>query len=217
MLLRDKYRRLATRMDGRSRNLRIFVLLAAMAAFGALWSSDEGYQAEQLAIVRAERARTANIAVVTRLGGQAMVPKVDQTTLPALQNASDLVPSQCVLTLRSLLAAERTQISPCRPVNETVAPLSLERLAVTAILGVDPGEGVGRLTTGIGGLRTQLEERFCLLRFRTRQAAYFGSRRLVNLLHAMSTGPAANDGGRIVIREMPIEATQAPARGSQPR
>ncbi len=196
-------------------NLRVFVLIAAMAAFGALWSSDGRYQAEQLAIVRAERACASNVAFVTRIGPVAAIPTVDRTAKPTIsftQDDSEIGRTPAVLTL--LLAAEKTQPSLEGTANGIVAQVSqvsVERLAVAGILGIDPGNDVTRLTGGVALVKTRLEERFCLLRFRTRQTAYFASRRIATFLRAMSIDPPAMAAGRIVIREMPIEASQAPA------
>ncbi|HEV3303184.1 MAG TPA: hypothetical protein VG055_26255, partial [Planctomycetaceae bacterium] len=44
-------------------NFRVFLLIAAIAVFGALWSSDGRYQSEQVALARLERARSSNVAV----------------------------------------------------------------------------------------------------------------------------------------------------------
>ncbi len=195
-------------------NLRVFVLIAAMAAFGALWSSDGRYQAEQAAIVRAERARATNVAFVTRLGRVVAIPTVSRTAKPAMSvrhDRSEISRTQAVLTLQALLSAEKTQPFLHVTANEIVAQVSVERLAIVGILGIDPGNDVTRLTAGVALARTRLEERLCLLRFRTRQAAYFASRRMVTFLRAMSTAPQATGAGRIVIREVPIEASQAPA------
>jgi hypothetical protein len=94
--------------------------------------------------------------------------------------------------------------------NGIVTQVSIERLAVAGILGIDPGNGATQVTAGAALVKTRLEERYCLLRFRTRQTAYFASRRIVAFLRAMSTDSQATGAGRIVIREMPIEASQAP-------
>jgi hypothetical protein len=191
-------------------NLRVFVLIAAMAAFGALWSSDGRYQAQQLAIVRAERARATNVAFVTRLGGDVAMPTVNRTAKPAMsvaQDASEISGTKAVLTLQAMLAAEKTQGSLDGRARGIVAETSLERLAIAGFLGID----LTRLTTGVARGKTRLEERYCLLRFRTRQTAYFASRRFVTFLRTMSTDSQATGAGRIVIREVPIEASQAPA------
>jgi hypothetical protein len=203
-------------------NLRVFVLIAAMAAFGALWSSDGRYQAQQLAIVRAERARATNVAFVTRLGRDVAMPTVNRTANPAMSVTQDAIEIsrtriQAVLTLQALLAAKKTLPTLDGTSNGFVAATFLERLAVAGILGIDPGNGVTRLTAGVALVRTRLEERLCLLRFRTRQTAYFASRRMVTFLRAMSTDSQATGAGRIVIRRVPIEASQAAAAaGRQP-
>ena len=166
-------------------NLRVFVLIAAMAAFGALWSSDGRYQAEQAAIVRAERACATNVAFVTRLGRVVAIPTVSRTAKPAMSvrhDRSEISRTQAVLTLQALLSAEKTQPFLHVTANEIVAQVSVERLAIVGILGIDPGNDVTRLTAGVALARTRLEERLCLLRFRTRQAAYFASRRMVTFL-----------------------------------
>ena len=194
-------------------NLRVFVLIAAMAAFGALWSSDGRYQAEQLAIVRADRARATNVAFLTRFRRDVTIPTVNRTAKPAMsvtQDATEISRTQTVLTLQALLSAEKTRPSLEGPTNETVGQISVERLAVAEILGIDPGSGVTQLTAGVALMKTRFEERLCLLRFRTRQTAYFASRRIVTFLRAMSADPQATGAGRIVIREVPIEASQAP-------
>jgi hypothetical protein len=215
---KDSHRRLVTGKDGRLMNLRVFVLIAAMAAFGALWSSDGRYQAEQLAIVRAERARATNVAFVTRLGRVVGIPTVNRTAKPATsvtQDASEISPTRAVLTLQALLAAEKTQPSLDRTANEIVAQVSVERLAIVGILGVDPGNGVAQVSASVDLVKTQLEERFCLLRFHTRQTGYFASRRMVAFVRAISIDPQATDGGRIATREVPIKASQAPVTGGR--
>jgi hypothetical protein len=95
-------------------NLRVFVLIAAMAAFGALWSSDGRYQAEQLAIVRAERARATNVAFLTRFGRDVAIPTVNRTASPATSvtlDESETSRSRAVLTLQALLAAGKMRPS----------------------------------------------------------------------------------------------------------
>jgi hypothetical protein len=194
-------------------NLRVFVLIAAMAAFGALWSSDGRYQAEQAAIVRAERARATNVAFLTRFGRDVAIPTVNRTASPATSvtlNESETSRSRAVLTLQALLAAGKMRPSLDGTANGIVTQVSIERLAVAGILGIDPGNGATQVTAGAALVKTRLEERLCLLRFRTRQTAYFASRRIVTFLRAMSTDSQATGAGRIVIREMPIEASQAP-------
>ncbi len=181
-------------------NLRVFVLIAAMAAFGALLSSDGRYQAEQLAIVRAQRACASNVAFVTRIGPVAAIPTVDRTAKPTIsstQDASEIGRTPVVLTLQALLAAEKTQPSLEGTANGIVAQVSqvsVERLAVAGILGIDPGNDVTRLTGGVALVKTRLEERFCLLRFRTRQTAYFASRRIATFLRDVDRSPS--DGSR---------------------
>jgi hypothetical protein len=194
-------------------NFRVFLLIGAVGAFGALWSSDGRYQANQIAMVRAERARSANATAVfvakiqaemTRLSGQFALKVAD-----AARTASP----------------NRTAKAPAKPApisqerDARIAPDALfDRLVVAWVFNLDPGNGVGVLTGQATAAKAHFEERYCLLRFRTREAAFFASRRAIAYLRTQMSTPQVPDRmARVIIREAPIKETQARAAGNQTR
>jgi hypothetical protein len=202
-------------------NFRLFLLLAAMAAFGALWSSDGRYQADQVALARAERAQSRNIVVATfdRLERRPSAPTEGWSPTAAAANG------QFVARVCGLLAAQSARVlERLQPAHNTsddrIQPEVLFGRAVIAwSLGLDPGNRLGVLSDVSARARIVFEERLCLLRFRGRQAAYFASRRIGNYVREQLDGaPRTSRTGRIVIREIPIEESQAPpAAGRQTR
>ena len=199
-------------------NFRVFLLIAAMAAFGALWSSDARYQAEQVALDRLERARSSNVVVTVITGRPTQRPANDRAIV-ALVNVSGPRPvtfDWVVPSLRKLLSLEQSQVA--LSVNdEPIAPeVLLSRLIVVSTLGFDPGNGIGLVTNRASLAKARIEERFCLVRFRTRQAAYFAGRRLVAFLRVgMSTREKAGRLARLRPREIPVKQTQAPPAGGR--
>jgi hypothetical protein len=194
-------------------NFRVFLLIAAIAVFGALWSSDGRYQGEQVALARLERARSSNVAVAVldRLRPQS----------PGNIRGGELVTFAAarvwaVLKLREIFPLQETRSVPSRTIDRIDPKALLARLTVAWTLGLDPGNGVTVLTDQATLAKARLEERFCLLRFRTRQAAYFASRRAAAFLRAqLSATPKPGRFARIIIREVPIEESQAPAPGGR--
>jgi hypothetical protein len=192
-------------------NFRVFLLIAAIAVFGALWSSDGRYQAEQVTLARAARARSSNAAevLITRMKTELVKPALERA-IKLAGVARSAAASQAMLPV--------PKPRPIRAdVNEAVAVDALfGRVLVACVFNVDPGNGV-KLVTGQATLaKARLEERFCLLRFRTRQAAFLASRRATAFLRAQMSAPSQPGRfARITIREVPIEESQAPATGGR--
>jgi hypothetical protein len=192
-------------------NFRVFLLIGAIGAFGALWSSDGRYQTRQVALVRAERARAAKAEA-------AFIAKIK----------TDLTDLRAKLALK-LAAAARTASAPTRALalskaapiptdaNDAITPDALaSRLVVAWIFNLDPGNGISVLTRQATLAQSRLAERLCLLRFRTREAAFIAGRRARAFLRAqMSTSPQPSRMARVIIREVPIEESQAPASGGR--
>jgi hypothetical protein len=193
-----------------SMNYRVFVLLGAMAAFGALWSSDGRYQAEQGVLARAERARSSNAPAIVWGGRQNQAAaKTGVAQPPAVPNVD-----RQGLEGSALLAVPDTRAT--RRDDVTVPEALLGRLVVAWVLNFDPGNGLSVLIDHGSLAKSRFEERYCLLRFRAREATYFASRRAAAFLRAYtSTPPQHGRFARIFIREIPIEETQAPSAGDR--
>jgi hypothetical protein len=192
-------------------NFRVFLLIGAIGAFGALWSSDGRYQTEQIALVRAERKRSANanLVFIAKI-------KTDVTDL------KEKLAHQIANIARSTSAAAAVPaISKARPIftdkNDAIVLDALfGRLVVAWVFNRDPGNGVSVLTRQATLAKARLEERFCLMRFQTREAAFFAGRRATAFLRAhMSAPQQPGRMARIIIREVPIEESQAPAAGGR--
>jgi hypothetical protein len=200
-------------------NFRVFLLIAAIAVFGALWSSDGRYQGEQIALARLERARSSNVAVpvLDRLKTQSPGNiRGGELVTFAAADAQAAARAWAVLKLREIFPLQKTRPVPSRTVDRVDPKALLARLTVAWTLGLDPGNGVIVLTDQATLAKSRLEERLCLLRFRTRQAAYFASRRAAAFLRAqLSAPPKSGRFARIIIREVPIEESQAPAGGGR--
>jgi len=198
-------------------NFRVFLLIAAIAVFGALWSSDGRFQGEQVALARLERSRSSNVAVAVldRLKTQSPVNRGGElVTFAADAQAAARV--WAVLKLREIFPLQKTRPVHSRTMDRVDPKALLARLTVAWTLGLDPGNGVTVLTDQATLAKARLEERYCLLRFRTRQAAYLASRRTTAFLRAQfSAQPKPGRFARIIIREVPIEESQAPAAGGR--
>jgi hypothetical protein len=184
-------------------NFRVFLLIGAIGAFGALWSSDGRYQTKQIALVRAERARSANATAV-------FIAKIK----------ADVTDLRAKLALKLTDAARSTSAPTPALALSKAAPIPPDavtgRLVVAWIINLDPGNGVSVLTRQATLAKSWLAERLCLLRFRTREAAFFASRRATAFLRAqMSASPQPSRMVRVIIREVPIEESQAPASGGR--
>jgi hypothetical protein len=200
-------------------NFRVFLLIAAIAVFGALWSSDGRYQGEQVALARLERARSSNVAVAVLNHVRPQSPSNTRggaLVTFAVGDTQAAVRVWAVLRLREVFPIQKTRPVRSRIVDRVDPKALLARLIVAWTLGLDPGNGVTVLTDQATLAKARLEERFCLLRFRTRQAAYFASRRAAAFLRAqLSATPKPGRFARIIIREVPIEESQAPAAGGR--
>ncbi|HEV8069461.1 MAG TPA: hypothetical protein VGP76_17100 [Planctomycetaceae bacterium] len=199
-------------------NFRVFLLIAAIAVFGALWSSDGRYQGEQVALARLERARSSNVAVAVldRLKTQPPVDRGGELVTFAAADAQAAARVWAVLKIREIFPLRKMRPVRSQTVDRVDPKALLARLTIAWTLGLDPGNGVTVLTDQATLAKVRLEERFCLLRFRTRQAAYFASRRAAAFLRAqISTQPKPGRFARIIIREIPIEESQAPAAGGR--
>jgi hypothetical protein len=188
-------------------NFRVFLLIGAIGAFGALWSSDGRYQTKQIALVRAERARsaTAEAAFITKI-------KTDVTELRA-KLAFKLADIARIASAPTPALAHSKAAPIPTDVNDAITPDTVAgRLVVAWIFNLDPGNGVSVLTRQAALAKSRLAERLCLLRFRTREAAFIASRRAMAFLRAqMSASQKPVRFARIIIREVPIEESQAPA------
>jgi hypothetical protein len=200
-------------------NFRVFLLIAAVAAFGALWSSDGRYQGEQVALARLERARSSTVAVpvLDHLKPQSPGNNRDTGLVTfAAADGRETARVWAVLKIREIFPLQRTRPVRSRMIDRIDPQALLARLTVAWTLGLDPGNGVTLLTDQATRGKARLEERFCLLRFRTRQAAYFTGRRAAAFLRAqLSATPKPGRFARIIIREVPIEESQAPAAGGR--
>jgi hypothetical protein len=199
-------------------NFRVFLLIAAIAVFGALWSSDGRYQGEQVALARLERARSSNVAVAVldRLKTQPPVNRGGELVTFAAADAQAAARVWAVLKIREIFPLRKMRPVRSQTVDRVDPKALLARLTIAWTLGLDPGNGVTVLTDQATLAKVRLEERFCLLRFRTRQAAYFASRRAAAFLRAqLSAQPKPGRFARIIIREVPIEESQAPAAGGR--
>jgi hypothetical protein len=199
-------------------NFRVFLLIAAVAVFGALWSSDGRYQGEQVALARLERARSSNVAVAVldRLKPQSPRNRGGELVTFAAADTQAAARVWAVLKIRESFPLQKTRPARSRTMDRVDPKALLARLTIAWTLGLDPGNGVTVLTDQATLAKARLEERFCLLRFRTRQAVYFASRRATAFLRAqLSAQPKPGRFARIITREVPIEESQAPAAGGR--
>jgi hypothetical protein len=120
-----------------------------------------------------------------------------------------------VLKLREIFPLQKMRPVRSRTTDSIEPKALLARLTVAWTLGLDTGNGVILLTDQASRAKARLEERFCLLRFRTRQAAYFTGRRAAAFLRAQLSATKPGRFARIIIREIPIEESQAPAAGGR--
>jgi hypothetical protein len=197
-------------------NFRVFLLIAAIAVFGALWSSDGRYQAEQVTLARAERAPSSHAALVSRETKPSANARVTKSAASASGDVRAAVKVWAVLSFKKILAIQNARPLRTQSVKQMAPQPLLGRLVVAWTLGLDPGNGVIVLTERATLAKSRFEERFCLLRFRTREAAIFASRRAAAFLRAQMSAPAPQQAGRfarIIIREIPIEESQAPPAG----
>jgi hypothetical protein len=200
-------------------NFRVFLLIAAIAVFGALWSSDGRYQGEQVALARLERARSSNVAVAVLVHLKPQSPSNNRGREFATVAAGDPRAAArvwAVLKLREIFPLQKKRSLRSLTIDRIEPKAVLARLTIAWTLGLDPGDRVTVLTDQATLAKARLEERFCLVRFRTRQAAYFAGRRAAAFLRAqLSPAPQPGRFARIIIREIPVEESQAPAAGGR--
>ncbi|HET6326366.1 MAG TPA: hypothetical protein VFG04_16955 [Planctomycetaceae bacterium] len=191
-------------------NFRVFLLIGAMGVFGALWSSDGRYQTKQIEMARAERARTTNANAV-------FIARIERE-VAALSDQFAIKLKEAARASVSTTAVAPATVAPIAKTNsEAIAPDALlGRLIVAWVFNLDPGNGMGRVTGQVTLAKARLDERLCLLRFQTRQMAFFASRRAAVFLHSQLAAAQQPDRmARIIIREIPIEETRAPAAGGR--
>ena len=201
-------------------NFRVFLLIAAMAAFGGLWASDGRYQAEQIALARIERARRSDVIVIAAMPSRPAQAQADERVVTLLANAAVEARAATVdwvaPSLGKLLESQGTQPAHGDADERVGSEVAVGRVFVAWTLGFDPGDGVGVVVDQASRAQARFEERFCLLRFRTRQAAYYASRRVAAFLREQTSGEQRTGRmARIIIREIPIEETQAPPAGGR--
>jgi hypothetical protein len=188
-------------------NFRVFLLIGAVGVFGALWASDGRYQTKQIAMVRAERARSSNANLVFIASMERQITALsDQFALKLVEAA------------RASAALAHSKADPIGKVNnDPIAPAALfGRLVVAWVFNLDPGNRMRLLTGQVTVAKARLDERLCLLRFQTRQMAFSASRRASEFLRTQIAAPKHPDRiARIIIREVPIEESQAPAAGGR--
>jgi hypothetical protein len=197
-------------------NVRVFLLFAAMAAFGILWSSDGRYQSDQVALARIQLAQSqyvVTVATFDRAQQKSTVPMAVASPTPTTVANGPSAAQLC-----GIVAAESARmlvgsISADNSGDDRIVPQAiLGRLAITWLCGIDPGNGVTALSDQVDLVRIRVEERICLLRFRGRQAAYFACRRIANYFREqLSDTPRPARTPWIVIGGTPIKESQAPA------
>jgi hypothetical protein len=194
-------------------NFRVFLLIGAITVFGALWSSDRRYQAEQVTLARTERARSSNANTVLTAGGNAKL--VDRIT--------GLVPRLPLVLQPVAPPAPPISVPKTQPIHRDVTEAATSnalvgRLLFALALKIDPGNSLNLVADRANRAKSRLEEHVCLVRFRTRQGAFFAGRRLIALLRATTSAQKSGRFARIIIREIPVEETLAPAaEGRQTR
>jgi hypothetical protein len=154
--------------------------------------------------------------VLDRLKTQPPVNRGGELVTFAAADAQAAARVWAVLKIREIFPLRKMRPVRSQTVDRVDPKALLARLTIAWTLGLDPGNGVTLLTDQASRAKARLEERYCLLRFRTRQAAYFASRRAAALLRAqISTQPKPGRFARIIIREIPIDESQAPAAGGR--
>jgi hypothetical protein len=211
------FRERRTTVQGRAlMNFRVFLLMGATAVFGALCASDGRYQSEQIALARLERARKSQpVAVLTT--NPTMKAAAAAGKAPLLRGEI----TRLVASVAKVFALPKTQLMRAKieqPVAVSATPAArnalLGRLIAACVFRLDLGQGIELVGTRVNLARTAFEERYCLLRFRTREAAFFASRRASVFLRAqMVAWPQPSRVARIIIREISSEESQAPAAG----
>jgi hypothetical protein len=194
-------------------NFRVFLLIAVTAAFGAIWSSDGRYQTEQVALARAERARSANVVAQASNGaaGDRSMFETDKR-FAAMKLAG---------WARSATTAAVNLLAPTsRPLRRKAddglgTSVVIGRLAVAWVINIDPRDNLKVVMDQGAQAKSRFEERLCLLRFRTREMTFFASRRAVAFLRSWDATPRTDRMVRIRQRKVSVEATQAPPAGGR--
>ncbi len=139
-------------------NVRLFLLIAMTAFFGALWSSDQQYQETQMAAARAARKRTAereaalvNRRVAPRMGAL----RSRRLRLPRLRGwrlSSRLLRSLCQSANRSLpRVSRRTRLPRVSPPRKSFPSLCRSVGQVFASTGAGLSTTSGRPKARIPG------------------------------------------------------------------
>jgi hypothetical protein len=192
-------------------NFRVFLLIAVTAAFGAIWSSDGRYQTEQVALVRAERARSATVVALV---SNAAVSDRTMTGTDKKFAAMKLAGwARSATTAAVKLLAPTSQPLRCKADDGLATSVVIGRLAIAGVIDIDPGDNMAVVMNRGAQAKSQFEERLCLLRFQTRELTFFASRRAAAFLRGWDSTSRPDGLVRIRQREISVEATQAPSAG----
>lgn len=134
-------------------NVRVFLLIAATALFGGLWTSDQQYQERELAVARAARAHSAPRTL-----------RSDKSRTNREKHSGSFFFSAGVVPL----AGDRTDKSDERA----------RRITVSWTLA----EGIQCVNRCFTQARSQMEEELCWARWRMRRELFYTQRRLTVLL-----------------------------------
>jgi hypothetical protein len=135
-------------------NVRIFLLFAATALFGALWSSDQRFQETRLQLAHTSEQRSRRCP--WRFGAP---PEICDDRAPATVYAEALVPAGW-FAIDRVSDAEGSDATGVRNFDETVAELMNWGLEV----------------------RGRMEAGSCQLRWQIRRTIYFAQRRAAGML-----------------------------------
>jgi hypothetical protein len=194
-------------------NFRVFLLIAVTAAFGAIWSSDGRYQTEQVALVRAERVRSANVAAQASNGAATDRTRSGTDKKFAAMKLAGWARSATTAAVKLLVPT--SQPLRCKADDGLATSVVIGRLAVAWVINIDPGDNMVVVMNRGAQAKSQLEERLCLLRFRTRELTFFASRRAIAFLRSWDATSRPDGLVRIRQREISVEATQAPPAGGR--
>jgi hypothetical protein len=186
-------------------NVRLFLLIAMTAFFGALWSSDQQYQETQMAIARAARERTTQQQ--TASADRRVAPKNGApSTLTAPFAASSWVAPtyatpEFAEPIREPLVAPR--VEPSVPASN-VAPTEVVSMIVSIgrpsfhfdgsrlfsdvrpAAGANPGhdgdDDLAGLFRWVSRVRFEIDGQTCWMRWQFRRTAFLAQRRVIALI-----------------------------------
>jgi hypothetical protein len=183
-------------------NVRLFLLIAMTAFFGALWSSDQQYQETQMAVARAARKRGAEheMALLSRR----VAPRNETPSTPASPFARSswvaaffATPSLEVPDREPVIATRVGRCAPAPPTVIVAFVVSFRRPSfrfdggrlshdVRPAEGANPGQSLDADLTGIlrwaDRLRFEIDGETCWMRWQIRRTVSFAKRRAVGLL-----------------------------------